>query len=175
MTAEPLGENTYKLTLDKTEVSAMPDENNCAEMHRFICRIIDGIGDEYGINIPEGKLLAEVFLRSDGSCVIFVTALEQDGNEYEPKYFSCDVSGITQLCDLCRSLSRTDVCCAVYCGTETCSYRLLFTDPTPETEHICSEYGDYNEITQLFASRTDEYLTEIYPYGNIRQFSKLIG
>ncbi len=174
MTAEPLGENTYKLTLDTTEASAMPDENDCAEMHRFICSMIDSLGDEQDIHIPDGRLLAEVFLRSDGSCVIFVTALEQDTAEYEPQYYSCDITGATQLFGLCRSLARLNVCCAVYCGTEPCGFRLIFTDPSPETEQICSEYGEYGEITQLFASRTAEYLTEIFPYGNIRSFSELI-
>lgn len=174
MTAEPLGNNTYKITLDKREAASMPSYTQRSEMHRFICKLIDSLSEDDMADIPDGRLLAEVFLRSDGSCVIFVTALEQDTNEYEASYYSCDVSGIEQLRTLCRALAKAEISCAVYCGDSLESYRLIFPDPPSCVEHICEEFGDYCEVTRLFASRTEEYLTEIFPFGDIRSFADML-
>ncbi len=174
MTAEPLGENTYKITLDKTETASMPPEGNKQEMHRFICGLADRLSEEYHCNIPDGKLLAEVFLRSDGSCVFFISAMEQQSS-HKPQYYSCDISGIVQLRRLCLPLAAENAICAVYCGEKSDSYRLIFTDPHPEISRLCEEFGDYCEVSTLFVARTEEYLTEIMPLGNISALAEMLG
>lgn len=168
MTAEPLGKNTYKLTLDVNEAAAMPPHEDHRGMQHFICGLIDELIEDDLADIPEGRLLAEVFLRSDGSCVIFVTTLEQDADEHEQQLYSCDVKGAGAFCSLFLTLAEEDVCCAIYCGSDSECYRLIFREPPGFVSRICEEYGDYCEITQLFASRTAEYLTEILPFSNIR-------
>ncbi len=175
MTAEPLGENTYKITLDKAEAASLPPEDDKQEMHRFICRLTDSVSEEYSITIPDGRLLAEVFLRSDGSCVFFITALEHKPVPHEARYYACDVSGVEQLRTLCRTLSREGAKCAVYCGEHPDDYRLVFTDPPEELSRICEEFGDFCEVSPLFVSRTEEYLTEIMPFGDILPLAEKLG
>lgn len=174
MNAEPLGENTYKITLNKDEVSTIPPTSDRYGMQRFICELIDSFSDDELI-LPEGKLLAEMFLRSDGSCVFFITALEQDEWEPEPQYYCCDIKGIDALRALCSALSYSEIRCSIYCGSCAEGYRLIFTDPEPDICRICTEYGELSEISRLFVCQTEEYLTEISHYGDIRAFCELLG
>lgn len=174
MNAEPLGENTYKITLDKDEASAIPKETDRYGMQQFICELIDSF-DAEELRLPDGKLLAEMFLRSDGSCVFFITALEQDEYEPEPQYYCCDIKGIDALRSLCSALAFFDTHCSIYCGSCAEEYRLIFTDPEPNVCRICTEYGELSEISRLFACQTAEYLTEISCCSDIQEFSKLLG
>ncbi len=173
MTAEPLGKNTYKVILDKTEAEALPSEDDSKAMRSYICQLIDLLAAEYSIEIPEGKLLTEVFLRSDGSCVFFITALEQE--QMQRKYYSCDVHGMEQLRALCHAIAESGIRSAVYCDDSFLYYRLIFTEPPQLLSQLCSEYGDYCEISHLFALRSEEYLTELMPCGDIRRLCELLG
>ncbi len=169
MTAEPIGNNTYKITLDMTEAAHMPQESDSHAMDIFIHDLIDRLSETYGIIIPDGRLLAEVFLRSDGSCVFFLTAMECEIYEQEKAYYCCDINGTKNLLALCTALADTRTSCAIY-HDEAERFRLIFADPSDEIQHICTEFGDYSEISQLFAARTEEYLTEILPFGDIGAF-----
>ena len=173
MKAEPLGKNTYKITLDKDEAAELPSECDRHEMQRFICEMIDLLSED-GLSMPDGRLLAEMFLRSDGSCVFFITALEQEVSEPELQY-CCDIIGTDALTSLCCALSACGARCSIYCGADAESYRLIFADPSPTVCRICTEYGELSEITQLFACQTAEYLTEIFGMGDIRDFCGMIG
>ncbi|MBQ8170370.1 MAG: hypothetical protein IJZ95_00115 [Oscillospiraceae bacterium] len=175
MKAELLGEATYKITLDKTESASMPTDGRSCDMHRFICGIIDRLAAEQGLVFPEGRLLVEAFLRSDGSSVFFVSALEQDGTCTEQRYYSCEITGIEQLRCLCEALSHTQTYCRIYCGSDPLQYRFVFTDPPPDTERICNEYGEYCEISPLFAAQTEEYLTEIASGNAPEKLSMILG
>ncbi len=161
MTAEPLGETTYKITLDKSETEGLPHDGKPCEMNRFIRSILDRLSTEQGIDLPEGRLLVEAFVKSDGSFVFFVSPL--DGGETEKKQHlcACDISGIEQLRAVCAALLPFHVQCDIYCGSSPENYRLLFTSPDENTARICLEYGEYNEISPLFAAQTEEYLTVI--------------
>ena len=175
MKAELLGEATYKITLDKTESASMPTDGRSCDMHRFICGIIDRLAAEQGLVFPEGRLLVEAFLRSDGSSVFFVSALEQESFHTEQKYYSCEITGIEQLRNLCDALSTTQTHCRIYCGSDPLQYRFIFTDPSSDTERICSEYGEYGEISPLFAAQTEEYLTEVASGNAPEKLSMILG
>lgn len=161
MTAVCLGEATYKITLDKTETSDLPQDGNPQEMHRFIRDILDRLSVEQGIVLPNGRLLVEAFLKSDGSFVFFVSPLGAEPCEKDHSLYACDISGIDNLRRLCCALSAQSEKCTVYCGNTSDKYRLVFNDPTDAVGRICSEYGDYGEISSLFAAQTEEYLTAI--------------
>lgn len=162
MKAELLGESTYKITLDRSEVVDIPSDGDAAEMRSYICGIMQRLSAEQGINVPCGKLLAEVFLRSDGSCVFFVSVLEHTDGASQRQYYACDMSGADNLIRLCTALSATGECCGIYCGSNCGSYRIIFADPAESTERICCEFGEYCEISSVFAERTREYLEEVF-------------
>ncbi len=173
MKAEFLGENAYKITLDKNETDTMPDDSDRYSMHRFICNIIEQI-EEDDVHIPVGKLLTEIFRCSDGSCVIFITAPEQEENTPETQYYCCDIKGIDDLRALCGALALSEIYCSIYCGNSAEEYRLIFTDPHPSVCRTCAEYGELSEITWLFACQTAEYLTEIAHNCSLQSFYKLL-
>ncbi len=175
MKAELLGEATYKITLDKTESAAVPTDGKSFEMQRFICGIIDRLTIEQGLVFPDGRLLVEAFLRSDGSSVFFVSALECEMNCNEHRYYSCEISGVERLRFLCAALSAAGICCCIYCGNDPVRYRFIFTDPPSETERICSEFGEYCEISSLFAAQSEEYLTEIASGNAPEMLSAILG
>lgn len=161
MTAEPLGEATYKITLDKEEAADLSHNGTPHEMRSFISGILDRLQKENSIDLPEGRLLAEAFLRSDGSFVFFISPLDIENPPATQRYYACDISGSQQLLGLCQALSPLSVPFSIYRGSSHDRYRLIFTEATRETGRICSEFGDYCEISQLFAAQTAEYLTEI--------------
>lgn len=173
MKAEFLGENVYKITLDKNEADAMPDGSDRCTMHRFICNMIEQLGKD-DVHIPEGKLLTEMFRCSDGSCIFFITALEQKEHLPETQYYCCDIKGIDALRALCASLALLSIRCSIYCGSSAEEYRLIFADPEPFVCRTCAEYGELSEITWLFACQTAEYLTEIAHNCDLQSFYELL-
>lgn len=174
MTAQPLGDNTYKIVLDKCEADALQIRGSRCEMGGCICGILDSLSCEQGVIFPEGRLLVEAFLRSDGTFVLFVSPLDYSDHCEEKQYFACDVRGIEPLRILCAALSEIGEQCSVYCGSSCGSFRLVFTDPLSETPRICSEFGEYCEISCLFAAQTGEYLTML-SHGDLHGFSQMIG
>lgn len=132
-------------------------------MQSFIRDILDRLDHEQGIILPEGRLLVEAFLRSDGSFVFFVSPLECDSEQTRRKdrYYACDVADIDALRRLCRALAAVKESCSVYYSGGSQMYRLVFVDPCKHTDRICGEFGDYCEISPLFAAQTEEYLTAI--------------
>lgn len=159
MQTEALGGSTYKITLDKTEAKEVPVCGSSYEMNEFIRSMIKRLDDECKLRIPNGRLLVEAFMRSDGSCVFFISPLES--SKQNTQLFACDLSGVDNLRRLCRALTVNGAECGIYCGSSPDSYRIIFSDPDSIIRHICSEFGDYCEITPLFAAQTREYLTEI--------------
>ncbi len=161
MKAELIGDTTYKITLDRDEAAQVPADGSPRVMHRFICEVIDRLSEEQGISLPDGRLLVEVFLRSDGSCVLFVSALDGISRQYGQQLFACELSGTDMLYSLCAALAVYGEHCTVYCGADAECYRVVFRSPCRDTERICSEFGEYCEISPLFAAQTEEYLTQI--------------
>ena len=174
MTAEPLGGSTYKITLDRAEAADLPHSGKPREMHSFINRTLDRLYTEQGIELPEGRLLAEAFLRSDGSFVLFISPLDIKEQPKPQRYYACDIIGIEQLRSLCAVLAPLSAQCSIYCGSNPERYRLIFTDPSQEVVRVCSEFGDYSEISQLFAAQTEEYLTVITHTG-AQDITKILG
>ncbi len=161
MKAELLTDATYKITLNKDEAESVPADGKPCEMRRFICAVIDRLSAEQKISLPDGRLLVEAFMRSDGSCVLFVSSLESEARTPQPRYFACEISGVDTLRSLCAALSGIGESCCIYCGSRPDQYRMIFSDPCEQAERVCTEFGDYGEISALFAAQTREYLTEI--------------
>lgn len=161
MKAELLTDATYKITLDKDEAEAVPADGKPCEMRQFIYALLDHLGTEQGVFLPDGRLLVEAFMRSDGSCVLFVSSLESEKRTSQTRYFACEISGVDTLRSLCAALSEIGESCCIYCGSRQDQYRMIFSDPCEHTERVCTEFGDYCEISALFAAQTREYLTEI--------------
>lgn len=174
MTAEPLGDATYKLTLDKAEAADLPHNGRPRDMERFIRSILDRFAAEQGLKLPDGKLLVEAFLRSDESLVLFISPLHTEQKTTRPHYYACDISGIELLRQLCTALCDIPVRCNIYCGSTADRYRLVFTDPPPEIQRVCTEYGEYGEISPLFAAQTQEYLTLIAQGSGAQIISKML-
>ncbi len=161
MKAELLTDATYKITLDKDEAEAVPANGKPCEMRSFICTLLDHLGEEQGVYLPDGRLLVEAFMRSDGSCVLFVSSLESEKQTMQTRYFSCEISGVDTLRTLCAALAEIGESCCIYCGNRQDRYRMIFSNPCEHTERVCTEFGDYCEISALFVAQTCEYLTEI--------------
>ncbi len=174
MKAELLADATYKITLDKNESTAIPTDGTSCDMQKFICGVIDQLSAQQSISLPDGRLLVEAFLRSDGSCVLFVSSLENEPHSSQPRFFACEISGVDTLRALCTALTQTGESCSVYCGSRPDQYRMIFADPCRSTERICTEFGDYSEISALFAAQTREYLTEISS-GRVSGLSGILG
>lgn len=161
MKAELIGDTTYKITLDRDEAAQVPADGSPRVMHRFICEVIDRLSEEQGISLPDGRLLVEAFLRSDGSCVFFVSALDRAEKQHRQRLFACELSGADMLYALCEALAAYGISGEVYCGAAADRYRVIFRSPCADAERICSEFGEYCEISPLFAAQTEEYLTQI--------------
>lgn len=174
MKAELLTDATYKITLDKHEAKAVPCSGKPCEMRQYICALIDKLRTEQGISLPCGRLLVEAFARSDGSCVLFLSSLESEKRTQQPRYYACEIEGIGSLRPICAALSRIGEKCSVFCGSRPDRYRIIFTNPSRETEHICTEFGDYCEISALFEAQTREYLTEISS-GSASALAEILG
>lgn len=174
MKAELLTDATYKITLDKREAEAVPSGGKPCEMRRYICALIDRLRAEQGISLPCGRLLVEAFVRSDGSCVLFLSSLESEKRAPQPRYYACEIEGIGTLRPMCAALSQIGERCSVFCGSRPDRYRIIFTDPAKETERICTEFGDYCEISALFEAQTREYLTEISS-GSASALAEILG
>lgn len=174
MKAELLSDETYKITLDKNEAAAVPTDSPPREMRRYICGIIDKLGTEQGIFLPDGRLLVEVFLRSDGSCVLFISSLEGEKRTPQQRFYACEISGVDTLRSLCAALSDIGESCCIYCGSRPDRYRVIFSDPSEYAQRICTEFGEYGEISRLFAAQTHEYLTEISS-GSASALSEMLG
>ena len=175
MFAEQLGEDTYKITLDRSEVRELPIGGDACDMQRFIRMLLDRLNVEQGIGLPEGRLLVEAFLRSDGSFVFFVSPLERGQSHEKTHYYSCEVTGVEQLHSLCSALASENVYYSIFCGCVPDRYRLVFVDPCQQTQRICSEFGEYDEISALFAAQTDEYLTSVACGSSAEIMHKIFG
>lgn len=173
MKAELLTDATYKITLDKKEAEAVPSDGKPCEMRQFIYALLAHLGTEQGVSLPDGRLLVESFMRSDGSCVLFVSSLESEERTQKTHYFACEISGVNTLRSLCAALSGIGESCRIYCGSRQDQYRIIFSDPCEHTERVCTEFGDYSEISELFAAQTHEYLTEISS-GKISALSEML-
>lgn len=161
MKVEALNDNTYKITLDRSETLFAPFPGDSRDMQLFLGEVIERLRDEHGIDLPGGRLLAEAFSRSDGTCVIFVSSAPEDIRDGEPRYLAADISGIVMLRAVCRALYSAGFDGEVYCGEDPAAYRIVFTDPPSGVKRICLEFCECGEITPLFAAQTAEYLTHI--------------
>ncbi len=174
MKAELLADATYKITLDKDESADMPADGKPCEMKSFVCKVIDQLSTEQEISLPDGRLLVEAFMRSDGSCVLFVSSLENETRTPHTRFYACEIAGVDTLRALCTVLADIGESCCIYCGSRPDQYRMIFADPCTSTERVCTEFGDYGEISALFAAQTREYLTEISS-GSTSALSEILG
>ncbi len=172
MEIETLNDSTYKITITAKDAVLTPLPKNKPDMKLFLAEVIRRLKDEREIDLPEGKLLAEAFAKSDGSCVIFVSAAPNKERRARCKLCAAEIYGIRDLIRACELLSDARIDGKVYCGENADAYRLIFENPPPLAAPLCGEFGEYGEITPLFAAQTEEYLTEI---SSVKTISSLFS
>lgn len=149
---------TYRITPEKGD-AGFPAPQRGAELNRLLRRASDRIEQECGVYIPVSSMDAERLLRSDGSSVII---MRQEEPRCEPLFFACDIEGNSEIGALCRALSAAGELSenTRFFLAEGEAWRVILKDPTEQAEHICREFGDWCEISGLFAAQTAERLVE---------------
>ena len=159
MISEQLSPDAVKLTLTPEETAELPPPHCREPLRRYIRGIADRIRAEGRVTLPEGRLLAEIYMISDGSSVIFISVIEP--RVAAETLYACDLSGADSLIGLINAISDSGAVCSVYCGSDPRRYRVIIVSPPPELRRICREYGECCEISRLFAAETAEYLTAV--------------
>ena len=173
MMSEQLGPSAIKLILTPEEAAELPSSQYGELLRQYIRCLADRIRSEGVLSLPHGKLLAEIYMISDGSCVIFISATERSSTA--KRLYACELSGIERLTGLMDVLADSGAYCSLYCGCEPQEYRIIFSEPSADIGHICREYGDYSEISELFAAQTAEYLTAIAEDIPVNVLRELLG
>lgn len=161
MKLEIIGGRTYKITLEQSELPCAPFPENAESARKYISEVIDELREQYGVALPEGRLLVESFARSDGSVMLFISELCGKARRDSENLYGCDICGAKTLVRLLEALSAYETPCELYGGEQCEAYRLILRDPPQELVHICTEFGSCGEITALFAAQTAEYVALI--------------
>ena len=150
MDIEPIYGIVYRIALSAEE---------CSE--KMLPEVIMDISDELDADVSEISS-AERLYRRGGDCVMYFKPRrteEQRGCEI----FAADICGSEALGGWCRALVGAGLHLSgdirVYSGKNGC-YRAVLRDPSPQAEYICREFGDFSEITELFAAKSAEQLCE---------------
>lgn len=161
MKLEIIGGRTYKITLEQSKLPCVPFPESAELARGYISDIIDELREQYGVALPEGRLLVESFARSDGSVMLFISELCGKTRASTESLYGCDIFGAETLLRLLEALSVYETPCELYSGGQAEAYRLILRNPPQELVHICTEFGSCGEITALFAAQTAEYITLI--------------
>ena len=157
MRLEIIGGRTYKITLEQSELPCAPFPDSAELARRYISEIIDELRTQYGVALPEGRLLVESFACSDGSVILFISELCTKPCTDSESIFACDIHGAETLLRLLEALSAYETPCELY-GENNEAYRLILRDPPRELVRLCTEFGSCDEISPLFAAQTAEYV-----------------
>ncbi len=172
MKTEQLSPTAIKITLTAEESVALPPSKDKQALSLFIRSLAAQVRHDKNISLPSGRMLAEIYAISDGSSVIFLSVIYPVEND---RMYACELNGIEKLRGIAKALCGSGVRCSVYCGAEPQCYRILFSEPPSELRHICCEYGEYCEISRLFAAQTAEYLTAIAENCSADTLCELLG
>ncbi|MGN0649187.1 MAG: hypothetical protein ACI4KM_02030 [Oscillospiraceae bacterium] len=156
MKLEIIGGRTYKITLEQDELPCAPFPESADLARGYISDVIDELRGQYGVALPEGRLLVESFARSDGSVILFISELCVKSAANSDNLYGCDIFGAETLLRLLEALSVYETACELYAGSGE-AYRLILREPPEELVSICTEFGSCCEITALFAAQTAEY------------------
>ncbi len=144
---------TYKVTLENG------GWQRPSELRETLRRVSEQIGRECGACLLPEDLSAEKLTADDGTRVLLIRQKQQSRRD---TFFACDLDGNAQAGALCRALTAANELSediSFFLG-EGESWRVILHEPTPTAELICRDFGDWCEISELFAALTSERLTE---------------
>ena len=150
MDIEPIYGVVYRICLSAEECS-----------DKRFGKVIDELSDELDADIGDVAAAERVF-RKGGGCVLYIKPKQVD-RRCDGALFAADICGSEALGAWCRAVVAAGLhLCGdirVYTGKNGC-YRAILRDPPLRAEYICREFGEYSEITELFAARSAELLYE---------------
>lgn len=164
MDIEPVYGIVYRIALTAEE---------CSEKN--LPRVINELSDELDADINEISA-AERLSRRGGGCVIYLKP-GRAAPRTECGVFAADICGSEALGGWCRALVGAGLHLSgdirVYSGRNGC-YRAVLRDPSPRAEYICREFGDFSEITELFAAKSAEQLCEAARGAEIERLAEIL-
>lgn len=150
MDIEPVYGIMYRIVLSAEE---------CSE--KRLSEVISELSDELDAGADEISS-AERLYRRGGGCVMYFKPKRTESHR-PCELFATDICGSEALGGWCRALVGAGLHLSgdirVYSGRNGC-YRAVLRDPSPCAEYICREFGDFSEITELFAAKSAEQLCE---------------
>lgn len=164
MDIEPVFGVVYRICLSAEECS----DKKLASVIRGLSEELDADGDEIAS--------AERLYRKGGGCVMYLRPKRGEACP-EGALFAADISGSEALGGWCRAIVAAGLhLCGdirVYAGKNG-GYRAIMRDPPLRAEYICREFGEYSEITELFAARSAELLCETAHGEELELLAKIL-
>lgn len=153
MKIEPLYGVIYKVILNADEKD-LP-------LKRLIPKALEKLSREYE-GLSEDEISAQRFTSQSGDEVLILSRTEPSA--LSDSFFACDIRGALTLGALCRALVREKLHISenirVYVASTGECFRAVLKNPSERASELCGEFGDYCEITELFAAQTAENLAE---------------
>ncbi len=154
MKIEPLYGVIYKITINS-------DEKNLS-LKRLVAKALEKLTREYENGLSEDEVQAQRFTSQSGDAVLILSRTEPSAAA--DSFFACDIRGAFALGALCRALVREKLHISenirVYVASSGECFRAVLKNPSERASELCGEFGDYCEITELFAAQTAENLAE---------------
>lgn len=164
MDIEPVFGVVYRICLSAEECS----DKKLASVIRELSEELDADGDEIAS--------AERLYRKGGGCVMYLRPKHGEACP-EGALFAADISGSEALGGWCRAIVAAGLHLSgdirVYAGKNG-GYRAIMRDPPLRAEYICREFGEYSEITELFAARSAELLCETARGEELELLAKIL-
>ncbi len=169
MKIEPLYGVIYKITIND-------DEKNLS-MKRLTAKALEKLQKEYEGGLSEDEIQVLRFTSQSGDTVLILSRSEPSAAA--DSFFACDIRGASVLGALCRALVREKLHLSedirVYVASSGESFRAVLKNPSERASELCGEFGDYCEITELFAAQTAENLAETARGEEIEQLADALS
>ncbi len=154
MKIEPFYGVIYKITISGGE-SSLPSEHLTA-------KALDRLSREYGDELSEDDITVQRLTSNTGETVLILSRAEH--YPAGDSFFACDIRSAAALGALCRAFVSERLHLSenirVYVASSGECFRAVLKNPSERASELCGEFGDYCEITELFAAQTAENLAE---------------
>lgn len=184
MTIEIISMNTVKITLTEPDMSDYDidyqslDKKN-PDTRRVLLELLEVVREEKDIDLTDEKLYVEVFPKSGGGCLMYISMLNTRVRAKRELYCEivCEVEDKNDLTALCKGMfhshSHLIRCSELYLSQS--GYRLIVSTFSKAEERLChiiSEYGKVLGKGEILAAATREHCEEIIPSEAVEKLSK---